>query len=725
MTIGSVLRSWITALQPSDAVLAATELLQSAWQEQLVKGAAQFRVEPAAVAEHLSKILDDQPEGIEFFFGEHTDRASLLLIALKVPEIERPAVRACARATLKNEPLREILIDLEGLQNGGDSLSAIFAEIERWSSEYASRTMTLLLSPAQLDVLPRRFDRLDNLTTISAAPSEVVALIHDHVGPQSLLVSGRQLAPVYRWAALSHKHSGLVTHPDKAIAIWNRQERLPEPPSVPPEFVLDSTPDSGLLGMSLVSTPSDPVARRTLMFDLVIPRRAAKLGRSASERAALARALGVQACATPSERGEIALKKLEQTLGLRADEGSHEDLKREFSCAARRARPARLFRIKERLHLVSNQPVSAAIKNHPQVTVHEMRIRQPSLTRLRQHIATWTQDDIDDDPYLQATIEKLDPRSKERNDLRFAQECILHSAALTPAQLKPVPDAWQEALAVLTTKPPPPAELVVEVDTRRRSWSSGLPAQPMAFIMPDALQPLLVRGEANAEPLPPPAPPLGKRLTINRSTKPLKISVKSLGAHELGAGSWWFRGQHLLRADDALLVHDRNSLDDINLWHDLLEASPAFGGRARHENRQLPFAERIDHGGPKGHRRYVIPRGATQRRLGVLKLAPELWAEADQRIGLLWFALRRALRQAEFITVPSRSSVLLHLGGRNFAELHPRRHARDDQAVKAAQFFHIKHEKLVWCPGTLQPDLFRLDGGGWRVDVNLVESDFM
>lgn len=320
----------------------------------------------------------------------------------------------------------------------------------------ALQPVVLIVTPALYDALPRSFDEFDWLRTEQQTLDGAAVRIAELASGGALIASPvRQ--PLERWLAIHFEGSTLTTGPVDGLARFAADAALPVPLV---EHNLSEFVDAQQLPD--VQLEIDPVLLRMQIITLIKVESADHTYPDPLRRLAMARALGIEAVATPRDRVEAELRRTTTQLGLAVPlkKLTRDELEQELKRASRRRVGPLVVRVDDELHSVNPEQETAE-----SARLHVHRIVPPpnALTRLRSEIASWTEGDFEADPFFNELIARVDPEQKEALAMLHARAWLLAANDFKPRAPRAV-ENWREEVRALFEQPVPVSELLVAND---------------------------------------------------------------------------------------------------------------------------------------------------------------------------------------------------------------------------------------------------------------------
>lgn len=675
-TLGGALRKY---LKESDKQTALARQWLELWRARFPKAKVWS---PETIESHLSRTLKDDPQGIRFFFSERP-RADLLLEVLGVPTDQHERMVALAAESL--EPDIQLVIDLSAWQVRGDVLDALFVELRnKVLREGPLKPVALVLTEDQYERLPRSYDEPISQKHLYihkvATSTEGQALATELADDSALVLAPWQFSPLERWLAADFTNGALTLEPDTGLAEFAEHGTLAPPATI--EHPLEAICEPAKVTWAVEKFT--PVQRRFWIYALasealteaVLERN--KDAKNPGQRLALAQQLGTSATSTQRERLDHELAQLAAQLSAalklpveQLDPSAHAE--RLARAALRPTQPA-AWRCDDTIHLLHmDSPIA-----HPRIEVHRPVPAVPALTRLREHISTWTEEDLEADPTLARAVETLDPTSAERDAFLHARASLLWNPLRTARPLTTRSDRWAEALRDLLAADPPAAALRLHLlpsDSRHgiqhtlafrdeARLTAHLPSSSHLLTTPPGLPTIVA--ERSREVLVVSVGSIEKNTLLlddkaqdsvelkwDRSRTDWRVYATKESESDLDRYGYSRRSN--LGSIPPLWLPDLASASpDIDLWLDCLERSSMLQGwtwehSARHEK---------------------LLRTTSRKALALLEdakinavplvIAEGTWHDADQHLAQVWLALRAALERPHAVRIPS--GVVCSLG---------------------------------------------------------------
>lgn len=463
MTLGTKLKQHIGDRKQQEVAAAWLER----WEGQTLK--------LDTVESRLSNCVNDRDEGVRFFFEERT-RAAALFDVLSVPDASRKEMLALADAVLSgSHQAPRAVIDL-GRFDANDVRELSSGVVDQ-IVEHALWPATLIVTDAQFPTIPRTIEeeprklRIERLADAVECESRARELAGDHA-----VVIAPWRFELHRWIALGRSPNEVAMHPRDGVAAFAREGRLSVPTCGRP-----TVSDLGFEAESDVEEPSDPIDVRELLCTLgaVVESSPVPPGR----RRALGALLGVEVAATVAEVREHELSETAAQIGFPLDtSGGAPARDALLSRASSRPVDPKTFRIGDTLHVVVPDTwVSsdgAMLLEHPRVAVHAFQVRQPALVRLRDEVCRMTRFQLAEDPLLEHTIARLDPRGEARLPFALARAALFEAGHVEPnVRDAELVDDWRGALEAAIGRTMPDIWLRV-FDLQERAFRASTFAAP-------------------------------------------------------------------------------------------------------------------------------------------------------------------------------------------------------------------------------------------------------
>jgi hypothetical protein len=375
-----------------------------------------FQRRPNSVVAQFSRCLNDKPSGVRFFFSEH-ERADLLFDILEIPLDQREALRTSARGIIGavvSPPA--VIVDLTSWSGGSDQPVVFNGLRGQFDNGYQLGTISLVLTREQAEQIPNGLASMPGVTLEPVEQREDGwDRVLDLAGEGTLVVSKSAYDNLVLWLALDVEEGKLVIHPEDGFETFAGARVLPSPPPV----------DHSLLAIGVggderkASLPKSAVARRRLIYELADAQSTLCAREDAATRAALARALDVDAASTDRERLEHELALLGQQLREavnpeEATAGDDDALARELVLRKQRTMPAKLMRVGDQLHvLIEPGQAKKRVPDSPLIIVHEHAPKVP-LREFLTELESWGDEDYLCDPYFDRLLDRLAPADTMR-----------------------------------------------------------------------------------------------------------------------------------------------------------------------------------------------------------------------------------------------------------------------------------------------------------------------
>ncbi len=414
----------------------------------------------------LSGCVNDKIDGVRFFFDARA-RGALLLDVLHATEPQREAVFRAADEILAASGPRppRVVIDLGRWDAQRDAVEAIAVAIEDQILRVAELwPVVLVMTTAQFRWLPRTIEETNDRVRIEKEPDAAAceARARSLATANALVVAPWRHEPFHLWAAFSWSQGSATFSPADAIVTFARDGRLaaltPPDVSVAAIGVEPATTEKPVL-------PIDGVELREYMLALTSPTGALRIKKPAAQRLAVARALGIDAAATEREVIDHEIATLTKLLSMPLDERAGERGRDELiERALRRAVEPRAFRIGDEIHVVATAAsIAASVREHARARLHLIEERNPAVARLRAAVSELTNDDLVEDPLLEAVIRGLDPEGREVNAFAHARATLFRTNSIVVKRAPHVSN-WREILAGIVQHDPPEIALHAQGD---------------------------------------------------------------------------------------------------------------------------------------------------------------------------------------------------------------------------------------------------------------------
>ncbi len=696
------------------------------WREAATKrGARASRI--STVESRLSELLKRKPKGLKFFL-EKSVATEAMLDALGVTGDVRADLAASAelaRAELANPKVR-LVLDFAGLTEDRDECDELFREVESLMAGDRRRVPVLLLVETdQYRYMPRTLDepikagdlRVEQLDS-SLARARAASL----AGNGALVLSPQDGLPATTSAAIAWSRT-LEIEPQDAVERFFNDGSLPAVPV--PQHRLEA------LGVEPIEVvcPDDLLARRRLRWQLAVEQEAAQLGLPAAQRLGLGLALGVDAASTARERIEHSIAQLVADIGVEAVVADAAGLDLLLKRAARRPVQPTVLRVGDHVHAIN---VAGGPDENPRLTRHSVEADRPALTALREIVTGWTQDQIADDPRLDAAVAALIEAGADRGAAWHARATLLWND-LIELKVGDSVDDPASALSVALRGPLPETELFLvtkEIEgelpdlslgayrapgyrIQLESWIEGTPAayrcSRLLATPPPVMQPRLGSSPAVVLPSLPNWKPARANEPGPWDEVPGPVDDRTFGVH-------W--GKAKIPRWPATAIQSASDEIEVDDWLDAVDASPALGGRdgvedlrqellaanerreaapqpslaqryigsSRHRDAEVPqetqeLLQRVNELGELAKR--FRPDAELPESLPTAEIGQELQMEAALWAGRLTHGLRQALRGGRAVHLGD-GRLLLQLGDGVEAEAWVRDHGPADAPLRVA-----------------------------------------
>lgn len=523
--------------------------------------------------------------------------------------------------TSDGEPPVRLVIDLTWWPATSPS-KQLFESIRTHFIGQRLEPAVLLLTHGLYDNLPRSFDderwlRVERLDAAAAA-ARVLELATDG----ALLASRTPQQPPERWLAMDidKKSDSLVLEPADGVAGFARDGVLALPPL---EYDLaDWISDDALPKFN--ASRLGPIETRRLIERLRSEDADTTVDSDPRKRLAMARALGVGATATTRDRTEAELRAAAAALDMPVPTMESQELDTLLEKARLRGALPTALRVDDEIHIINPTATQPGL-DHARVRVHRIEAPEPMISRLRTAVADWTLGDFEADPFLVATMDRIDPDGREALPLLHARAWLLSDRTLRPPPGADVED-WRTALrSILGERVPPAALMLGGNDEEKRD--DAYYSVPLSGDLADTLSPL---DESTVKRLRHPPTPLDA-VPFDRDTPICRASPFEFFAHF---------------ADPAAALDVR--------W---LDAYEALLGAPQHARHRIPVA--------------TSPISQ-----------PPPWSAADQLLASVWLSLRAAVDNSPAVRGAD-GLVTLSLGGGIAAEISLTRTAGDVGSPRA------------------------------------------
>lgn len=615
---------------------------------------------PQTVEAHLSRCLSDQAASIRFFFHDRA-RAVLLFEILGTDEKNQKEILEAADMVLAAVRSPTVVIEAPNIP-GAENADQFFIWAERELRDAKAVQVTVLVTEAQYKRLPRSFDDYEDHIDIErvkdgeAARKRTMEIARDGL----LVVSGRIYQPVNCWLAARMNWDVLETCPEDGVAQFQKSGRLDTPAEI-----VDDLEEFFAPSKCAPELPSDPLKLRRLIFSLADPRDSAD-SQPPETRLAWAKHIGVRAGATPREL--LSCRFSEIVSQLDPKNCSVEEFDAYIERAATRPPVTKAFWVEGKMHVVNPTEQTAALLSGTRHAKLLLNIGMRSaLELILDRVRDWNVDDWADDPALiELTTALASQNPKSQAQLLHARAAILWSRDVKPAPRKPETD-WQTALtSILIKDPPKPVWRVNSIEKLKNedhynSYAFESAGRYMLSVE-DVKVRLADQGTKDDLSLIGLAPPLGPTFVSAGD------EIGRVTTHEKSQGQHYSSRPPVL---DVLLAPPGQKIDHV-LWLEMFERSRAFSSGIsdndlkrfhRNERNELPsdFVETM----------------ATVPEI-LCRCIVEENDDAIATIGIVWMALRRALRMPSVIRLPD-GSTLLELQGGICARLRAYRNSSNKQ----------------------------------------------
>jgi hypothetical protein len=665
LSLGEKLGAYIEARRRKQTEVAA------AWLEAWKKQGGPSRSD-TTVHSQLSRLLNNQSQGVRFFFSDRA-RGALLLEVLAIPTEERPLLFELAESALKSEgtPAR-LIVDATSWPQAIERADALFANLSQGLLAQGPFPIALVVLEEQYARLTLRFfeEYKDKLRYVRVqTPDEGWERTQELAEEQGLVVSARRFEDFERWLAADFDGRWLRFEPENGLELFRASGRLPGLEEV--QHDLSELVPEGQEKYTQV--PNSPREIHSLMHALRSEKASAQLRMSAASRQWIAKKLGITATSTAQERLEAAIDALAPKLPVSLTTCSEDELKNHLTRANRRRVGPLALRVGNTVHLLNlGADTTAHTQDRPWVQVYDIQPKPTPLSRLLEVVDQWTEGDFLADPFLEHLIERLDPDRKERSAFLHARAGLVLTKALKPKPTPYVSD-WHSALAELLSGAPPRASLRIHVRNSMNDENSSSDYGGIAlptFVLTEAR--LKLANENRPKELHQ-LPPLADLLLTRNDT------LVGFQGH-----IYDYYSDTKTFSSQSTLPKDPKTARDSESWLD------AFEGVSPQPRQKTPgyttWVEKLP-----DRLSSQLPEWKTQP----LQLRPDLWQEADLELAFAWIALRRALSTPQHIQLPD-GAILLHTGGPFFAELRitPLAHTSPHPSVLASLLLEIPWETV-------------------------------
>lgn len=651
MTLGERLREQIDQQHKQVALT---------WFERWQATHPDFQKSPNSVVSQFSRCLNDKPGGVRFFFGSR-DRADLLFEVLEVPVDERESLWA----------------EAQGIMGAAVSSPAVVVDLTPWSGPNQSvvfnglrncldvrpelGAISLVLTREQAEQIPNGLASMPGVKLEPVErPGDGWERTLDLVGEKTLVVSKVAYENLALWLALDVENRELMTHPADGFDTFARERVLPLPEPITHSVFAIGVGD----GECQPKLPESSVARRRLIYELADESSPLCGQADAATRAALARALDVDAASTARERLEHELARLEAQLREAVefgstDAGDDDSLARELALRKQRAMPAKLMRVGDQLHLlIETGQAKQALPQSPRIEVHESAPKVV-LREILADLETWGHEDYLRDPYFDRLLERLVPADETAIIYHHARAFLLATGHHPTVRAGERAD-WREAVTAVLASDPPAAELLVPVVLSNKD--NAIFGRPTAWLGADNERRVVHDNTLTSwwRHLPPATRVLaigrGDKLSTRRGYQFLEFPQSD---------PWGSRPEPTPPAEGLLSLRTRDG-DLVSTWQALLDAS---GLLPDYRDDAIRDHERSTRSG--------YEQQLTQQSLGLVvnvtgseNIAVPVadWQRGDEYLASFWLALHLAMREPVSVSMHDRTTLLL-LGGSVLARL--------------------------------------------------------
>jgi hypothetical protein len=595
----------------------------------------------------------------------------VLFDAIEVPMEARDGLRKIAEVGART-PAPRLVIDITSWPDKGEAIDTLFRELrEKVLGESPLAPVALVLTDAQYDRLPRSYDDLPRPPDVHRvrAADEGAARACELVGDAAIVLSPWQVDPIQFWLAAHFDGRTLQLAPANWLAVVVAEGKLPDVSEVVHPLGEITAPAT----MRHDLTRLTPVERHRWIYGLAdeaaLPALLATRPdlKLAADRLAFAAQLGAQATSLAAERGEQELEQLavaiSQACGVKVETIDAATHAQRIARAEQRPAAAAAWRLGDQLHLLNATPPSA----HPRLVVHTPNPPQPMISQILAHIADWTTDDYDTDPFLLHAVAGLMPEG-QRRPLLHARATLLWNGLLPPPRVATRVDDWARALRELLAADPVEASL-------------HLPAAPIfRGNLDGAWQAFFGNNKDRFGLFPNGAPwscafaPARSNLLLSRDRSGLVVNVRRLTRRidvkptDRGVYRIWQKPREEgwgRTVQESLAWRDVPELwlpaiDEgkglVDSWLDFCERSAWVGGWAWDESPRCQALLR-DYG--VGSVNIVeVPEVKTQK----INVEDSTWEQTDLVLAQCWMALRAAMRDPLAVRLPN-GVIVLSLGG--------------------------------------------------------------
>jgi hypothetical protein len=584
-----------------------------------------------AAETRLSQCLSNRAPGVKFYF-EDPARREITCEVFQVPPKDSARLGRLAEEILKEDLSPQLVLDATTGPQAGDELERMFQGIKTvFLGDNALWPMMLLITEQQYERLPRSYDDLKPKLTTQKFKDVASAR-----GALGVLAEQGALAA--------------TPYPHLPFERWLAVRLSPEVKCDPPNGLAEFAADNTLPGLPVVTMPlariamsqplaaklpsADPIELRAVMRRLAAgdigPRSAAPWHSARDEqhesvRLSWAQQLGITASATHAEWIQALPKRIAPVPLLE----SAEWLDRARWLASRNGSPAVFSFGGKVIALNPPEPVRAELTALGNVALEEIASAGfPALASLLDEAAAMNADDVLDDPFLDALLERHATGVTDATDqhaLETARNGLLFSTtAFRPPPANAVED-WRGALDTLLEGMDPEGGLRLRI--QRNGNEQDVPKGFIAPTTPISTAPW-------------PGRLLGDILITRRQTlAAVKFTDRSEHTRERQEDPW-----------QRIVVPSLPGAPARWVEHVLSTLAVNANGLAR------------------------APYPAPQRTTAPFEISQDRWETADRELAFLLGALRVAVKTATALTLPA-GKVMLPLGGGIFAEVFVRAHA--------------------------------------------------
>ncbi|WP_437659893.1 hypothetical protein [Sorangium sp. So ce1182] len=630
----------------------------------------------------LSQCLSDRIEGVKFFLGDPARRdVTFQVFGVPAGDVER-LIRLVDGQLCAERPPRLVVDATRGPQEVS-RVHAMFKAIrEHLLDGNAAIPTVLILTETQFDFLPHSFNELtrDRLTVQRAQDAQAARALVDELAQQGAFVAAPYPFPdVARWIALRLDDPIAVDPPD-CLCLVEQGTALPGLPEVTrplAKITKEESPPAKL-------PTADVIALRALMSKLAAGHELKRKEHgeasiwdhdavvSPARRLSWARQLGIEAAATVQEWA-AALPALIAPVPILEGDVWVERARRLASLSGA---PAAVVTGEAVVAINIPERERAELAALGKVEVEEiLATRRSKLEEMLGDAIAMTEDDLLDDPFLEALASRYATDDVDREYLELARRALLFSAAFRPAPA-PSADDWRGALTALLDG--------TDVEARLR-----------IRVLADAP----ARGERSyptfvAPAFPPESPWKRHRgpiadVTIRRGQELVMVGRSSYEEERItvpaltGAPETWCT---------QLLEQFAWRVDQPSIHG--LGPSTLYGGSIS----EPPWTDRLK--APA----LSVPALATSR----LEIPASHWDGSDREIAFVLAALRSAVARETALQLPG-GKLMIHLGNGIFAELHLREDAATRGKTPTASLVQVASQSSladmdaqgVWRPPAL------------------------